>query len=195
MGNYRGKSYRVKCLIDSDKKCGTLLMFWEFKVDWSEFRIKKRLCKLCINFPQKHLLSFIAPDKFDSYEDGKVTPLTGDKDVNKMKIVKEHYDTPYLKAENLEDTVVSATIQNCIMQEVIKNDVEDMQEGLIFDEYDKPLILNKTNLRTLISEWGDDTKDWIGKKVYLTIVDANNPSTKEKVKSIRISIPKEKGVK
>jgi hypothetical protein len=38
-----------------------------------------------------------------------------------------------------------------------------------FKETDKRLVLNRTNLDTLVEAFGDDTDKWIGKKIQLAI--------------------------
>lgn len=44
------------------------------------------------------------------------------------------------------------------------------QYALVFEETDDILYLNKTNLRSMISKFGDESQDWIGETVELHIV-------------------------
>lgn len=50
---------------------------------------------------------------------------------------------------------------------------------LYFLEEDRPVVLNKTNTRRMIEGFGDDTDDWIGKRVqlYTEPVDFNGKVT------------------
>lgn len=118
--------------------------------------------------------------------------LEKDTERKEMKIDKERVESKFLKFEDLSDTVEMVTIAHAELIEVQRDGNTDAQEGVYFKEYEKPLLLNVTNLRTLYNQWGEDTTDWEDKKVYLQVVDTSNPQTKQKVKGIRIAIPKEK---
>lgn len=125
--------------------------------------------------------------RMDIWLDGKDT-----KKDTEMKIDKERVESKFLKVEDLSDTVETVTLDRAEMFDVTKDGHPDSQEGIYFEEYEKPLLLNVTNLRALYNEWGEDTEDWRGKKVYLQIVPTTNPQTRQATKGIRIAIPTKK---
>lgn len=56
----------------------------------------------------------------------------------------------------------------------------------LFKEHEEGLTLNKTNVKTQVDLFGDDTDKWIGEKVKLIVVLANNPTTKTDTKVVRV---------
>jgi hypothetical protein len=63
------------------------------------------------------------------------------------------------------------------------------QEGdpkviLTFDEGGKPLMGNKTNCKTIAKLYGDNPKDWLGKKITLFVTEVDMKG--EQVDAIRI---------
>lgn len=72
--------------------------------------------------------------------------------------------SPHLEAADLEgDTVV--TIKSCTFHEVGK---EKETKGVIFfDEFDRAMVVNKTNRVRIEGHHGFDTDDWIGKTITL----------------------------
>jgi hypothetical protein len=72
----------------------------------------------------------------------------------------------YLRAkefENKPDRVV--TISAAEQGEV--GEEKDEKLLIYFNELDRPLVGNPTNVSMLIELFGDETNDWIGKKVTL----------------------------
>ncbi len=49
------------------------------------------------------------------------------------------------------------------------------------------MALNKTNLRTLIKQFGPEEKSLIGKKLKLEVVMVDNPQSHDTVRSLRVS--------
>lgn len=67
------------------------------------------------------------------------------------------------RAEELKLLNKSLTITN-----VDTADIKDKTKIVVaFEETDNVLVLNQTNARILAEEWGDDTDEWIGKKLQL----------------------------
>lgn len=90
-----------------------------------------------------------------------------DKDRN-MKI-GELIPSKYLKqADVAEDTVV--TVSGLKKTNVAREDeAPDYKYVIKFEEFDKPMVLNSTNIKRLGKALGDDTDDWIGGKVTLYV--------------------------
>ena len=78
-----------------------------------------------------------------------------------MKI-DEMFPSRFLKSSDLSGRDLTATI-NEIAEEMFR---EDKKFVLVFQEC-KPLILNKTNARTISLLYGEDTENWLGKKITL----------------------------
>lgn len=71
---------------------------------------------------------------------------------------------PHLEAADFtEETEV--TIASVTFGEVGK---EKERKGLIhFEEYERAMVLNRTNLKRIIEWHGNETDDWVGKKIKL----------------------------
>jgi hypothetical protein len=101
-----------------------------------------------------------------------------------MPSINEMYPSDWLKASDCQDGDMTLTITN-ITKERIGNgrDAQD-KWALYFEEVEKGMILNKTNTMTIAKLYGDDTDDWIGKKVTLYATEVQ--FQKEMVDAIRI---------
>jgi hypothetical protein len=85
------------------------------------------------------------------------------------------YPSKFLKAEDL-DGDKTMTIKSCAMEEFKDKEKGTVSEKLIvyFDEVDKGLLVNKTNFKTIADiTKEDDTNNWIGKKITLTVIDVD----------------------
>jgi hypothetical protein len=81
------------------------------------------------------------------------------------------YPGRFLKAEDLTESDLTLTIKECKMEKF--EQTGDEKPALYFTEMDKGLIVNKTNWKRLVEETGEEDSDnWPGKKVTLTIVEA-----------------------
>lgn len=60
-----------------------------------------------------------------------------------------------------------------------------IQPALKLHEFESHLVLNTTNLDTLIEKFGNDEEKWKGKKIRLVIVDTKTPEG-QPTKGIRI---------
>ena len=70
---------------------------------------------------------------------------------------------------------------------------QEAKPVVYLDEYDKGIILNKTNAKALVKVFGDDETTWPGKKIVLTTVPTRNPSTGEEIDAIRMqAVPAER---
>jgi hypothetical protein len=90
-----------------------------------------------------------------------------------MKL-SEAYPSKWLAAEDAEDADLIVTIADVTQETMKSNGGKDERKlCLTFEEKGiKPMICNKTNAGTISKIYGDETDDWIGKKiaVYATEV-------------------------
>lgn len=89
----------------------------------------------------------------------------------------------YLKAADIEDDCVF-TIAGVQMEEIGQNEKKDNKPVLYFEEEERGLVLNKTNINSIANLYGEETDEWVGKKIGLFIA----PTTFEgrTVESIRV---------
>lgn len=104
-------------------------------------------------------------------------------------------DSKFLKKEDV-GTGVLVTIRDCKEFNVsLPGAPEEQKFGLIFDELEKPLILNSTNGNILAAITGSETSDgWIGAKVVL-FTDPNISFQGRLVGGVRIRAPKNQSAK
>lgn len=82
------------------------------------------------------------------------------------------FPSKYLKAEDFDgDAVV-------VIEKVVKEKFTDPQTKqdsekavAYFKDVDKGLILNKTNWNLIAKQHGDESDEWIGKEIWLTVLD------------------------
>lgn len=85
-----------------------------------------------------------------------------------MKL-SEAFPGKYLKADDLGDEDVAVTIKDCTQEMVGQGSDASLKLVLMFREFDKGLICNKTNAKVIAKLYGDDTDDWTGKKIVLWV--------------------------
>lgn len=75
----------------------------------------------------------------------------------------------YLRSDDIEGEVVVTVkkIGQITMKE--KDGSETRKWAVKFEEYEQPLVLNKTNIKRLEKFCGADTDEWPGKKVVLYV--------------------------
>ena len=95
------------------------------------------------------------------------------------------FQSSFLKASDLDDKPHLATVTHVTL--------EDMTDGerklcVHFEEWEKGLLLNKTNANNIAGFCGPETDGWIGKKIVMlpTMVDFQGKS----VEAIRVRAPK-----
>jgi hypothetical protein len=78
------------------------------------------------------------------------------------------YPGTYLKAGEFEGRAVTLTIKT-ISREMLSNGSggEEPAVTVAFSETEKQFVMNKTNAVSLRAMWGDDSGEWIGKRVTL----------------------------
>lgn len=80
------------------------------------------------------------------------------------------YESPYLSAGDIGPKLVTLAIAG-VSEGVFKNGNNDDNSKLVvhFADSAKALVLSRQNAKRLIEALGDETDDWIGAKVTLTI--------------------------
>ena len=84
-----------------------------------------------------------------------------------MKI-GQAYPSNFLKADDLQGKDVVVTIEGCELESIGQG--HDKQDKLIlhFVGKQKAMVLNKTNAKTIAKLYGDETDDWVGKRITLS---------------------------
>jgi hypothetical protein len=77
------------------------------------------------------------------------------------------FPSKWLKSEDCEDEDLVLTIRRAEMEDVQGQGSTESKLVLHFDETDKGLIVNKTNGKAVAKLHGDDTDDWLGKRIAL----------------------------
>lgn len=111
-----------------------------------------------------------------------------------MPKIHEMLDSKFLKKEDVGGGALM-TVEGCSQHNVAKQGAEpEMKWCLSFEESDKPLVLNSTNIQLCQRVFGsDDTDDWTGKKIVL-YTDPNVSYAGKIVGGIRVRAPKAKPV-
>ena len=87
-----------------------------------------------------------------------------------MPKISEMTQSKYLKQSDIDEEVI-VTIAKIGQGNLSKEgDAPDMKWMVRLVEFDKPMVINTTNIKRLAKACGsDDTDDWIGKKVTLYV--------------------------
>ena len=97
--------------------------------------------------------------------------------------IKEFFPNKYLKAEDIKpDEVV--TIKE-VRSELVGRDQDELPV-MYLNEYDRSIVLNKTNANAVADVYGDDEVKWSGKKVKLFLENVRNVSTGKVGPAIRM---------
>jgi hypothetical protein len=84
-----------------------------------------------------------------------------------MAKISQMVESKYLKQADVEDDTV-VTVTKVGQANNGKDDGPvDIKWLIRFKEFDKPMVLNRTNISLLGTFLGDDTDDWIGKQVIV----------------------------
>ncbi len=108
-----------------------------------------------------------------------------------MPNLSEMYPSKWLKASDCDDGDMIVTIRD-VAQEYIGQDGEgDAKWVVYFHEVEKGLILNKTNSRSIAKLHGEDTDDWLGKRIALFSMEVQ--FKQDVVPAIRVRLKAPKG--
>ncbi len=84
-----------------------------------------------------------------------------------MPSTKDMIQSKYLKGADIPEPVI-VTIRGVKQVNVAKEDQEPEYKWVVkFAEFDKPMVLNATNIRIAEKSLGDNTDDWTGKEIEL----------------------------
>ncbi len=100
-----------------------------------------------------------------------------------MPKVSDMQPSKYLKASDADEDLV-VTMRDIQEEQVGMGRDAEKKWVLYFEEVEKGLILNKTNMNTIAKLYGDDTDDWEGKRITLFSTEVQFQS--EMVPAIRI---------
>lgn len=82
--------------------------------------------------------------------------------------VTELCPSPHLEALDIGDGIGAALVVTIARVEVREVGAEKVKKGVVyFSEFDRGLVLNKTNSRTIASLYGSNTDDWIGEEITI----------------------------
>jgi hypothetical protein len=85
-----------------------------------------------------------------------------------MPRVNDMIDSKYLKQSDVPDPVIVIVSRVGKLNIAKEGDPPEEKWAVKFDEFNKPLLLNSTNIKLLAKACGsDDTDDWKGKEVIL----------------------------
>ena len=81
---------------------------------------------------------------------------------------------------------VNVTIKGFDKSEVGKE--KQIRSRLFVEEFDRPLVINRTNVKALIDLYGNDTADWIGQQFNLYVSETSFQG--DMVRCLRVRAPK-----
>jgi hypothetical protein len=87
-----------------------------------------------------------------------------------MAKIGEMIESKYLKQSDVEDEII-VTVEKVGKANVAKKGDEPEYKWLVrFKEFEKPMVLNSTNIKRLAKACdSEDTDDWIGKQAVLYV--------------------------
>ena len=99
--------------------------------------------------------------------------------------IENVYPSRYLNAASLESEI-DLTFKSITLEEM-----PDGKKKLVafFNEIDKALVINKTNLVTIGQLHGSETDFWLGKKVTIFVTEVPTPSGMKPGIRVRSEVP------
>jgi len=103
----------------------------------------------------------------DSIEQSRIQQLEQEPD---MANIREFTDSKYLKKEDVKGPTL-VTIRTVGKENVaLETQPKKVKAVIKFDEFDKPMVFNSTNLKRAAKAIGsEETNDWIGKQIVLYV--------------------------
>jgi hypothetical protein len=78
-------------------------------------------------------------------------------------------ESKYLKQSDVEGEI-TVTVQSLKKVNVARDDEDPEYRWTVkFHEFDKPMVLNATNIKRMGKALGDDTEEWVGNSVILYV--------------------------
>ena len=71
----------------------------------------------------------------------------------------------HLDAADLGGKDVVVTIKNVAF--TVVGEAKERKGALVFNEFERPMVINRTNIKRLIELHGSETDAWIGKQITL----------------------------
>ena len=91
----------------------------------------------------------------------------------------------HLDAADLNGNVCEVTIKSVAFTTV--GEKQERKGALVYQEFDRPMVINRTNIKRLIDLLGNDTDAWIGKKI--SIYPSETDFAGKTVACIRVKVP------
>src|SRR5262245_23010757 len=94
------------------------------------------------------------------------------------------FSSKWLRATDAENGDLVYTIRDLVEERIGTDGNGEMKWVVYFHEDERGLVLNKTNMTTIAKLHGEETDDWVGKKIALftTVVEFKD----ERVKALRV---------
>jgi hypothetical protein len=99
----------------------------------------------------------------------------------------EVFQTNFLKKDDVGDGLI-LTIASVRMEDVGNDEDKETKAVMRFREFQKGLVLNKTNWETIEEVYGEDSDGWIGKRVKVYF-DASVQFKGKRTGGLRIRMP------
>ena len=111
-----------------------------------------------------------------------------------MAKISDAFPSKYLVAADLNGNNVTVVISRASIEEIGQGQDKDRKIVLSFVDKNKKFVCNKTNAKTIAGLHGDDTDDWLGKRITLCPREVEFQG--EMVLAIRVSLqrPSDPGV-
>ena len=97
--------------------------------------------------------------------------------------MSDAFPSNFLKAEDLQGRQTTVTIEACAFEDI----GDDHKLVLRFVGEEKGLVCNKTNATMIADTYGDETNDWVGKRV--TLFPTKTMFGGKQVPCLRVMIP------
>ena len=95
------------------------------------------------------------------------------------------FPSKYLKVKDISEDI-AVTIKNVTIEEFKGDNGQEQKLLLTFRELDKGMICNKTNCKVIEKLYGEETDDWVGKKI--TLYPAEVQFKDDMVEAIRVRL-------
>jgi hypothetical protein len=113
------------------------------------------------------------------------------KDMANLKNAGFDKIVPSLKASDLkgaEGTIITVRVANVVSnRNQGRNQRKNLLEIKTVEWPDKVYRPNNSGIGELMSQLGDDSDNWIGKKIPLIVEPANNPQTGDEVEALHVA--------
>ena len=98
------------------------------------------------------------------------------------------FPSKYVKASDLEDGPKTVVMRELVVEEIGQGKSAEPKGVLYFSDFDKGMVLNVTNCRTIEDGYGTETDAWPGKPIELFSMKVDFKG--DRVDAVRVRIPK-----